>query len=71
MMTVCPTCKGSKWVRGLVGGVYECPDCWTYAQIDQADKEIVAKPKRKYNRKVLKPVFNHDERICNGQENES
>lgn len=29
---VCSTCKGSKWVRGLVGGVYECPDCWMHEQ---------------------------------------
>lgn len=28
----CPRCNGSKWVKGLVGGIYECPDCWAHEQ---------------------------------------
>lgn len=45
---VCPTCSGSKWVRGFVGGVYDCPDCWIFEQNNVViEDNIIEMPKRK------------------------
>jgi hypothetical protein len=57
----CPRCNGSKWVKGLVGGIYECPDCWAHEQNQLELKKSVCiqshKPRR--GRPPKSEGFNH------------
>jgi hypothetical protein len=48
----CPCCKGTGFVRGYVGGTYDCFECWKYSPEDEdihtkndADKEYVIENK--------------------------
>ena len=54
----CSRCNGRKWIRGLVGGIYECPDCWEFEENQRLFGDYINnnslntdKPKRKYVRK--------------------
>lgn len=40
----CPRCNGSKWIRGLVGGIYDCPDCWEFEETQR----LLNTPQRLY-----------------------
>ena len=59
----CPRCEGRKWIRGLVGGVYECPDCWAFEEKILAADKIYKENSSHVNNRLLRPyVYKSEEK---------